>query len=118
MCSSGGAVDTGELMSTEHDALKSQFGPLFDEVSAALFAADPLGINSGGNTTAYDPDAAAIVPRLGKAHDADDVQVIVHEEFCRRFSSERAGAVGRYEEVSAIIWDAWLRLAPVLSRGS
>lgn len=98
-------------MSVERDALQSRFGSLFDEVSAALFAADPLGINSGGNTEAYDREAGTILPRLQEAHGADDVQVIVHEEFCRWFSNERAGPIGRYEEVSAIIWDAWLKLA-------
>jgi hypothetical protein len=98
-------------MSVERDALKLQFGSLFDEVSAALFAADPLGINSGRNTDAYDPEAGTILPRLPEAHSADDVQVIVHEEFCRWFPREQAGAIGRYEEVSAIIWEAWLKLA-------
>jgi hypothetical protein len=105
-------------MGIERDALKLKFGSLFDEVSAALFAADPLGINSGGNTEEYDPQADIILPRLPEAHSADDVQVIVHEEFCRRFSNERAGAIGRYEEVSAIIWEAWLKLAAGEDRAS
>ena len=98
-------------MSMERDASKLQFGSLFDEVSAALFAADPLGINSGGNTRAYDREAGTILPRLQEANSADNVQVIVHEEFCREFTSEQAGAIGRYEEVAAIIWEAWLKLA-------
>jgi hypothetical protein len=98
-------------MTIQRDALKLQFGSLFDEVSAALFAADPLGINSGGNTAEYDSVAGTILPRLQEAHSADDVQVIAYEEFCRWFSNERAGAIGRYEEVSEIIWDARLRLA-------
>jgi hypothetical protein len=100
-------------MTLEHASLKLQFGPLFDEVSAALFAADPLGLNSGGNTAEYDREAGTILPRLREAHSADDVQVIVHEEFRRRFSEETPGAVGRYEEVSELIWDAWLRSASV-----
>lgn len=104
-------------MSAEHDALKLQYGSLFDEVSAALFTADPLGVNSGRNTTEYDSEAGTILPRLHEAHDADDVQVIVHEEFCRRFSNDQAGPIGRYEDVSAIIWDAWLKLAHTQSRG-
>jgi hypothetical protein len=104
-------------MSVERDAVKLRFGSLFDEVSAALFAADPLGVNSGGNTDEYDREAGTILPRLHEAHSADDVQVIVHQEFCRWFSQERAGAIGRYEEVSGIIWDAWLKLAAVKDRG-
>src|ERR1700679_3093256 len=98
-------------MSSDRNALKLQFGTLFDEVSAALFAADPVGINSGGNTDAYDPEAETILPRLREAHSADNVQVIVYEEFCRRLGKGKGGDIGRYEEVSEIIWEAWLRFA-------
>lgn len=105
-------------MTTERDAAKLKYGPLYDEVSAALFAADPLGINSGTNTAEYDPQATSILPRLREAHSADDVQVIVHEEFSRHFSPDRAGPIGRYEEVSEILWDAWLRSAAGKSQGS
>jgi hypothetical protein len=99
-------------MTSDHNALKLQFGALFDEVSAALFAADPVGINSGGNTDEYDPQAGTIIPRLREAHSADNVQVILFEEFFRWFGKESAGDIGRYEEVSEIIWEAWLRFAP------
>jgi hypothetical protein len=98
-------------MSSNRDALKLEFGALFDEVSAALFAADPMGVNFGGNTDEYDPEAGTILPRLRDAHSADDVQVLVYEEFCRWFDKENAGDIGRYEEVSEIIWGAWLRSA-------
>ena len=106
-----GRIVTGEIMPSDHSPLKLQFGALSDEVSAALFAADPVGINSGGNTDAYDPEAETILPRLREAHSADDVQVIVYEEFCRRLGKVKAGDIGRYEEVSEIIWEAWLRFA-------
>jgi hypothetical protein len=96
-------------MNTERSELKRRFATLFDEVSAALFAADPLGINTGGNIDAYDPQAGTILPRLQDAHSADDVQVIIYEECCPRFGKEKAGAIGRYDEVSEIIWEAWLR---------
>jgi hypothetical protein len=102
-------------MKSDLNALKIQFGALFQEVSAALFAADPVGINSGGNTHEYDPQAGTIIPRLGEAHSADNVQVILFEEFCRWFGKGSAGDIGRYEEVSEIIWEAWLRFA---SKGS
>ena len=98
-------------MNSDLNALKLQFGALFDQLSAALFAADPVGVNAGGNTDAYDPEAKTILPRLRDAHSADDVQVIVYEEFCRWFGKEDAGDIGRYEEVSEIIWEAWLRFA-------
>ena len=99
-------------MAPDHNALKLRFGALFDEVSAALFAADPVGINFGDNTDEYDPEAGTILPRLKEAHSADDVQVILFEEFFRWFGKESAGDIGRYEEVSEIIWEAWLRFAP------
>lgn len=72
-------------MSSDRNVLKLQFGALFDEVSAALFAADPVGINFGDNTDEYDPQTGTILPRLRGAHSADDVQVLVYEEFCRWF---------------------------------
>jgi hypothetical protein len=99
-------------MNSDRNALKLQFGLLFDEVSAALFAADPVGINFGDNTDEYDREAGTILPRLRDAHSADDVQVLIHEEFCRWFDKANAGDIGRYEEVSEIIWEAWLRFAP------
>jgi len=98
-------------MNTERTELKRRFGTLFDEVSAALFAADPLGKNTGANIDEYDPEAGTILPRLQDAHSADDIQVIVYEECCRRSGKGNAGAIGRYEEVSEIIWEAWLRFA-------
>jgi hypothetical protein len=98
-------------MNSERNNPKLKYGSLFDEVSAALFAADPVGINFGGNTDEYDPEARTILPRLDDAHSADHVQVIIYEEFCRWFDKEDAGEIGRYEEVSAIIWEAWLRFA-------
>jgi hypothetical protein len=98
-------------MDSERKHLKLKFGSLFAEVSAALFAADPVGINFGNNIDEYDPEAGTILPRLHSAHSADDAQVIIHEEFCRWFGKEDAGEIGRYEEVSAIIWEAWLRFA-------
>jgi hypothetical protein len=98
-------------MSSDRNALKLQFGALFDEVSAALFAADPVGINCADNTDEYDPETGTILPRLRDAHSADDVQVLVYEEFCRWFGKSDAGDIGRYEEISEIIWEAWLRFA-------
>jgi hypothetical protein len=102
---------TDEIMNSDRNDLKLKYGSLFDEVSAALFAADPAGLNSGRNIDAYDPEAGTILPRLHMAHSADEVQVIVYEESCRCLGKEVAGKIGRYEEVSAIIWEAWLRFA-------
>jgi hypothetical protein len=79
-------------MSFEHRAeVKRRFGKLFDEVAAALFAADPIGINFGHNTDEYEPETGTILPRLGECRSASDVRRITHEEFVRWFSAETAG---------------------------
>jgi hypothetical protein len=98
-------------MTSDVKAIKLQFGALFGEISAALYAADPVGINSGSNIDEYNAEAGTILPRLREAHSADNVQVIVYEEFCRWFDKDEVGDIGRYEEVSEIIWEAWLRFA-------
>jgi hypothetical protein len=110
--------NAGEIMNSERENLKLKYGSLFDEVSAALFAADPVGINFGENLDEYDPEAGSILPRLDGARSADRVQVIVYEEYCRWFGKEDAGAIGRYEEVSAIIWDLWLKYAAIKDRSA
>ncbi len=105
-------------MTSERENPKVRFGRLFDEVSAALFAADPIGVNVGRNTHEYDPEAGTILPRLQDAHSADDVQVIVYEEFCRRLDRAKVGEIGRYEEVSEIIWEVWLNFAAKMNPGT
>ena len=51
-----------------HMRMKRAYGPLFDEVSAILFEADPVrinfGNNFGNNTDEYDPETGTILPRL------------------------------------------------------
>jgi len=91
---------------TGRDAIKREYGSLFASISAALFEADPIGINFDENTDEYEPEAGTIIPRLGSATSAEDVQVIVHEEFCRWFGPD-VGPRERYAAVSAKIWDLW-----------
>jgi hypothetical protein len=91
----------------DRDAVKRQYGPLFASISDALFEADPIGINFDDNTDEYEPEAATIIPRLGSAKSAEDVQVIVHEEFRRWFGSASAGRREKYAAVSAKRWDLW-----------
>ena len=89
--------------------VKRAYGPLFDEVSAILFEADPVRINFGDNTDEYDPEAGTIVPRLQTCADAEQVHAVVFEEFVRWFTAGVAGEPERFREVSARIWDAWRR---------
>jgi hypothetical protein len=92
---------------TERDAIKREYGTLFASISDALFEADPVGINFDDNTDEYDPETGTIIPRLGLAKSAEDVQEIVHEEFCRWFDPISAGPREKYAAVSAKIWDLW-----------
>lgn len=92
-------------MSAERDALKRKYGALFDTIAAALFEADPMGINFESNTDEYELEAGTILSRLPGARTAEDVEAIVHQELCRWFDS--AGPREKYEAVSATIWEAW-----------
>jgi len=94
-------------MNTERDALKRQYGALFASVSDALFKADPVGINFETNTDEYEPEAGTIIPRLRSAASAEDVQTIVHEEFCRWFDPVNVGPREKYALVAAEIWALW-----------
>jgi hypothetical protein len=92
---------------TERDAIKREYGTVFASISNALFEADPVGINFDENTDEYDAETGTIIPRLGLAKSAEDVQAIVYEEFCRWFDPISAGPRERYAAVSAKIWDLW-----------
>jgi hypothetical protein len=91
----------------ERDEIKRKYGTLFASISEALFEADPIGINFDHNTDEYEPEAAAIIPRLGSAKSAEDVQTIVYEEFCLWFAPVNVGPREKYGPVSAKIWELW-----------
>jgi hypothetical protein len=77
------------------------------KVSAALFASDPIGINSEDNTDEYDPEAQTIVIRLMGETGKPDVVTIVHEEFTRWFGSGTAGPRREYEGIGQEISRLW-----------
>src|SRR5215475_8865872 len=80
---------------------------LFDSIAAALFEADPIHINFETNTDEYEPEAETILPRLHSATTVDDVERIVHEEFCRWFDAGLAGPRENYRPVAETIWNLW-----------
>ena len=88
-------------------AVKDQYGTFFVAVSRLLFDTDPIGINYETNTDEYDPETAAIIPRLHTANSAEDVERIVYEGFRHWFGSDVAGSRERYSAVSIRIWVAW-----------
>ena len=97
-----------DRMGAEHRAeVKRRYGKLFDEVAAALFQADPVGINFGSNADEYDPEAGTIIPRLRECQSAGDVRRVTHEEFVRWVGAETTGPELRYEKVAHQIWRLW-----------
>ena len=97
------------------------YGDLFTAVSAALFTADPIGINYGSNTDEYEPEACTIIPQLWKCFSVGDVQAVVHYEFVTWFELEaddRCFGVECYAESAAAIWDLWRRHSTTLASGN
>jgi hypothetical protein len=88
-------------------ALKLKYGEFFANVSAILFKADLVGINFESNTDEYDPEVETILPRLSQAKCVRDVELIVHEEFCRWFGVEESFSVSHYRDVAEQIWREW-----------
>ena len=88
-------------------AVKAEFGPLFQEVSAILFRHDPMHINAGFNSDEYDPEVGTILPRLKDCRSARDVQKVVYEEFEQWFGIP--GEREKYRLASLEIWSAWQR---------
>ncbi len=101
-------------MTTDHDEIKrqrklvkDQYGVLYDRVAALLFESDPVGLNFGGNTDEYELEAGTILPRLKEAGSAQDVERIVHEEFCRWFGEREAGPRENYRLIAEAVWTLW-----------
>ncbi len=94
-------------MSSDRQAIKRQYGKFFDDVSAALFEADPIGLNFEDNSDEYDPEAGTIIPRLKTTKCAEDVEIIINEEFVRWFGDEYAAKNNEYKLVSEKIWALW-----------
>ncbi len=96
-----------DIIRAERKVLKDQYGVLFDNIASLLFDADPIGINFEFNTDEYEPEVGTILPRLRSATSVQDVEEIIHEEFCRWFSLEGAGSREKYQSVAAKIWELW-----------
>jgi uncharacterized protein YqkB len=109
---SGGAMveRTREDIEGEKAELQSEFGPAYPQLEALLFDEDPMGINFGENTDEYSMEVRTILPRLRHCLTRDDVQTVVHEEFCRWFGAEAAGPRPRYQHIAARIHDELLEL--------
>ncbi|WP_200942550.1 hypothetical protein [Knoellia sp. Soil729] len=82
---------------------------LVNAISAALFKADPVGINFDTNTDEYDAEAETIVIALPRAAGPEDVRSLTHETFVQWFDAETAGPIERYTAVAHEIWTLWRR---------
>ena len=91
---------TKEEIDAEDRRLRAEYGALFDDVAAVFFRHDPIGINFDDNTDEYEPEARTILPRLRTCHAAEDVLIVVHEEFQRWFDPEIAGARAKYSTIA------------------
>jgi hypothetical protein len=98
---------TKEEIEAETKRLKAEYGSLFDSVAGILFGHDPVGINFEDNTDEYYPEARTILPRLQSCQSVEDVMTVVHQEFCRWFDSDTAGAREDYRQIAEGIWSAW-----------
>ena len=96
-----------ERIQRERAAIRARFGPLFDEVAALLFRADPVGVNFETNTDEYEPEVGTILPRLEGCTSSSDVVRVVHEEFVRWFGVDTAGPLSRYERLATDLWELW-----------
>jgi hypothetical protein len=96
--------DERDRILAARQALRREYGDLYERVSRILFLADPIGINFEHNTDEYEPEVDTILPRLRSCASAGDVQRVVHEEFCRWFDADLAGDRQGYERVGREIW--------------
>ena len=85
-------------------ALRPAYGKLYEQVSQALFEADPGGINFGDNTDEYEPEVDTILPRLADCTGPDDVQKVLHEEFGRWLGVDDAGPIEDHAALAVTVW--------------
>ncbi len=96
----------------ERAEVRRTYGDLFAQVSAALFEADLIGINFVTNTDEYEPEVSTILPRLHECRSAQDVQVVIREEFVAWFgldADDRRAELETYVELAEEIWGLWQR---------
>ena len=89
--------------------VRLQYGILFDEVAAALFTADPIGLNFGYNTDEYHPEVGTILPQLRDCRSAQDVQQLLYREFVAWFDKDLADPQAKYLGLAREIWGLWQR---------
>jgi hypothetical protein len=106
----GDCVDDDPLVhGEERKRLTGAYKALFEEASAILFRHDPIGLDFETNLDEYDPEVSTVLPRLVTCTSVEDVQRVLHEEFCRWFAPDLAGPPDQYGAPARELWDLWLR---------
>ena len=102
----------------DRQRLRHEYGALFDEIAATLFALDPVGIALESNSDEYEPEAGTILPRLKSCRSLDDARRVIHEEFVRWFDVDVAGPESKYQEAAERVWAVWIRASESPARES
>src|SRR4051812_45908706 len=87
--------------------LKGEYKRLLESTSALLFRHDPIDLDYETNVDEYDSEARTVLPRLISCRSAEDVERVLHEEFCRWFTAETAGPQERYRAAAVELWQLW-----------
>lgn len=64
---------------------------------------DRIGIDLGDNADEYEPEVGSILPKLASCRGLDDIQAVVHCEFCAWFGADIAGPSERYARIASRI---------------
>jgi hypothetical protein len=98
-------------METERDAilrrrkeLRSEFGDLYDRVSAILFKEDPGGVNFEINPDEYESEVDMVLPRLPSCSSVADVQVVLYDVLLKMFDEETVKGPDRLARIAGLIW--------------
>ena len=85
------------------------YADLLDEVSAALFLHDPLGLHLDEHTGEYDALATAVLARLRTVNNRWDAAAVIHAACADVAGATRAGRPDRYRDLAGDVWEAWAR---------
>lgn len=76
-------------------------------VAFILARFDPMCLLRGRVTDEYEGEASSILDRLPDCRDAEAVQTVVYEEFCRWFNPAVCGERSDFLGCSVAIWNWW-----------
>jgi hypothetical protein len=90
-------------IASERAELRKRYKSAYARLAALLFEEDPIGINFGDNSDEYEPEVGSILRQLASCRGMEDIQSMVHREFCAWFDAYTAGPRGHYARIAARI---------------